>query len=112
MIELLFKYPQAVFVKGRLVLLSPWTVWLMFVLLILAAGGVRGRFLVGGRMRGDSAWRLFVAGSLVFFVEVLGQFWFGFRITGEPMRFVPELDMVLVLAMVEGVRQGTLWRRF
>ena len=58
------------------------------------------------RDRKVSAWSIFVAGSLLFFaVEVLGQAWFDFRITGEPKRFVPELDIVLILAAVEGIRR-------
>ncbi len=66
-----------------------------------------------GRVRGVSVWSLFVAGSLLFFaVEVLGQFWFKFRITGEPMRFVPEFDIVLILAIVEGFRRLWLVRRW
>jgi len=40
MFELLFKYPPAIFAKGKLVLLSPWPIWLLFVLLALAAGGL------------------------------------------------------------------------
>ena len=52
------------------------------------------------------AWSIFVAGSLLFFaVEVLGQFFFHFRITGEPLRFVPELDIVLILGAVEAIRR-------
>jgi uncharacterized membrane protein len=37
MFEFLFKYPPAIFSKGKLVLLSPWPIWL-FLVLILAAG--------------------------------------------------------------------------
>src|SRR6267154_615931 len=44
MFELLFKYPPAIFSKGKLVLLAPWPFWAMLLLLILAAGGV-GWFL-------------------------------------------------------------------
>src|SRR5947209_2896391 len=40
MFEFLFKYPPAIFSKGKLVLLSPWPVWLMPVLLLLAAAGL------------------------------------------------------------------------
>lgn len=61
------------------------------------------------RARKVSAWAVFVAGSLLFFaVEVLGQFWFHFRITGEPMRFVPELDLLLNLAIATVIYR--LWR--
>src|SRR5580704_10704242 len=40
MFEFLFKYPPAIFSKGKLVLLGPWPAWVMFLLVILAAGGV------------------------------------------------------------------------
>src|SRR5579862_5731400 len=40
MFEFLFKYPPAIFSKGKLVLLGPWPAWAMLVLLLLAAGGV------------------------------------------------------------------------
>ncbi|MDP9169234.1 MAG: VWA domain-containing protein, partial [Acidobacteriota bacterium] len=40
MFEFLFKYPPAVFAKGKLTLLSPWPVWLMVMLLVLAAGAL------------------------------------------------------------------------
>src|SRR5258708_4278801 len=38
MFEFLFKYSPAIFSRGKLVLLSPWPLWVM-LLLILAAGG-------------------------------------------------------------------------
>jgi uncharacterized membrane protein len=40
MFELLFKYPPAIFSKGKLVLLASWPTWVMFLLVILAAGGI------------------------------------------------------------------------
>lgn len=40
MFEFLFKYPPAVFTKGKLVLLSPWPAWLIPVLLLAAAAGL------------------------------------------------------------------------
>jgi uncharacterized membrane protein len=40
MFELLFKYPPAIFAKGKLVLLSPWPVWVLLLLLALVAGGL------------------------------------------------------------------------
>ncbi len=40
MFEFLFKYPPAVFTKGKLVLLSPWPVWLIPLLLLAAAAGL------------------------------------------------------------------------
>jgi uncharacterized membrane protein len=38
MFELLFKYPPAIFSRGKLVLLSPWPLWLLFLLLLTAGG--------------------------------------------------------------------------
>ena len=40
MFQFFFKYPSNVFAKGKFVLLSPWPVWLMILLLALAAGGL------------------------------------------------------------------------
>ena len=37
-------------------------------------------------------------------LEVLGNYYFGFRVAGEPHRFVPELDLVLILLSVEVLR--------
>ena len=37
MFEFLFKYPPAIFSKGKFVLLSPWPVWLLLLLLVAAA---------------------------------------------------------------------------
>jgi uncharacterized membrane protein len=65
MIELLFKYPAAVFTKGKLVLLSGWPVWLLLAgiavaALLLGLAVVRGR---GDLRRGRLAaiWALQVA---------------------------------------------------
>src|SRR3954454_6276767 len=40
MFELLFKYSPAIFAKGKLVMLSPWPLWLPIALLILASAGL------------------------------------------------------------------------
>lgn len=40
MFEFLFKYPPAIFSKGKFVLLSPWPVWLMLLLVAVAAVGL------------------------------------------------------------------------
>ncbi len=40
MFEFLFKYPPAIFSKGKFTLLTPWPVWLMPLLLVLAAAGL------------------------------------------------------------------------
>ncbi|HXJ37662.1 MAG TPA: vWA domain-containing protein, partial [Bryobacteraceae bacterium] len=40
MFELLFKYPPAIFSRGKFVLLSPWPLWLLILLVALAAAGL------------------------------------------------------------------------
>ena len=59
------------------------------------------------RFRGRKEWtyRLFVLSALYFFcLNVLGQYFFNFRVMGEPLRLVPELDLALVLASVLGLQ--------
>src|SRR3984885_11345358 len=40
MFEFLFKYPPAIFEKGKFVLLSGWPVWLLLLLIVIAAAGL------------------------------------------------------------------------
>src|SRR5580658_8814576 len=40
MFEFLFKYPPAIFEKGKFVLLSGWPVWLLLLLIAVAAAGL------------------------------------------------------------------------
>ncbi|MCU1328683.1 MAG: hypothetical protein JWN34_4053 [Bryobacterales bacterium] len=40
MFELLFKYPPAIFSRGKFVFMSPWPWWLLMVLIAAAAGGL------------------------------------------------------------------------
>lgn len=40
MFEMLFKYPPAIFARGKFVLLSSWPLWLLIVLILAAAGGL------------------------------------------------------------------------
>jgi len=57
------------------------------------------------------AYPVFLCGAVLFFaLNVLGNFYFGFRVTGEPGRLVPELDLVLILAAVEVLRRMWNWR--
>src|SRR3569833_3066765 len=42
MFELLFKYPPAIFSKGKLVLLAPWPFWTFILALILAIAFIAG----------------------------------------------------------------------
>ncbi|MEO7650116.1 MAG: hypothetical protein ABIZ80_06585, partial [Bryobacteraceae bacterium] len=62
------------------------------------------------RGRVDRQYRVFVTGILLLFtLNVLGHHYFRFRVTGEPLRHVPELDMVLIIAWAECLR--LLWLR-
>jgi uncharacterized membrane protein len=62
MFEFLFKYPPAIFSKGKLALLSPWPVWLLIVLLLAAGGGLywnmRQRPVALSRVRSTVIWLL------------------------------------------------------
>ena len=40
MFEFLFKYPPAIFAKGKFVLLSPWPVWVLVLLVFVAGAGL------------------------------------------------------------------------
>ena len=62
------------------------------------------------RSRPERTWAVFVAGCVVFFsLNVLGNYYFNFRVAGEPGRLIPELDMVLILGVLSVVEW--LWRR-
>lgn len=52
MFQLLFKYPSAVFTKGRFVLLGSWPAWLLPILILAAAGALA---LLVGRRLGEAA---------------------------------------------------------
>jgi len=70
---------------------------------------------------GLASWRLasrrpravyltFVTGSTLFYaLNVLGHFFFNFRVLGEPGRLIPELDMTIILFAAEVLRR--LWNR-
>lgn len=46
----------------------------------------------------ERTWAVFTAGCALFFsLNVLGNYYFKFRISGEPLRLVPELDLVYIL---------------
>ncbi|MEK7407326.1 MAG: hypothetical protein AAB225_19805, partial [Acidobacteriota bacterium] len=57
------------------------------------------------RGRPERAWPVFACGGALFFsLNVLGQYYFKFRVAGEPERMAPELDLALILIAVEGLR--------
>jgi hypothetical protein len=46
----------------------------------------------------ERTWAVFVIGCAIFFsLNVLGNYYFKFRISGEPLRLVPELDLTYIL---------------
>lgn len=62
------------------------------------------------RGRPDRAYPTLVWGLFLFFtLNVLGHFFFNFRVTGEPARMVPEFDMAFILFAVEAARWA--WNR-
>jgi hypothetical protein len=83
---------------------NSWSAIVAVVVLVL--------FLVisatAARQQPERAYPVFIWGSLVFFsLNVAGFYFFGFRVTGEPMRLIPELDLVIILAAAMVLRQ--LW---
>ena len=70
-----------------------WSGWLGLLVLI-------GFLSLSNRMyqgKPHRAWHLFLFGSAIFFtINVLGNYWLNFRVIGEPMRLVPELDLIWI----------------
>lgn len=81
----------------------PGNAWSKVLAVVLAIAFLAGSWH-WSRSRADRAWPVFFGGSLLLFgLIVLGSRWFGFRIAGEPHRFLPELDLLLILALAEGI---------
>jgi hypothetical protein len=56
------------------------------------------------------AYTVFLSGGLLFLgLNVLGIFYFKFRVIGEPQRLVPELDLAITVACVELLRRLWNW---
>lgn len=69
----------------------------------IAFGLVTWKWLRGRR---EAAWTVFTVGLAVFWsLNVIGHYHFGFRVAGEPLRLVPELDLALILVAVEALRR-------
>lgn len=85
------------------------TGWSRWVLAGVAAGYLLLAFEFA-RGKAARAWPLFVAGSALFFsLIVLGWYSWDLRLIGEPIRFIPELDLALILLLLEVL--GWLWTR-
>jgi hypothetical protein len=88
---------------------EPPNAWSFGVAAVVAAAFAFASFRLA-RNRPERTWAVFVAGCVVFFsLDVLGHYYFNFRVAGEPGRLVPELDMVLILGVLAVVEW--LWRR-
>jgi hypothetical protein len=63
------------------------------------------------RRRPDLIYAVFAGGALFFLaLNVLGHHFAGFRVGGEPLRLIPELDLAFILAATEAARRA--WLRF
>ena len=85
------------------------TAWSMWVALAVAVAFVAATIWLA-RGRTGRTWEVFLAGSVVFFtLNVLGNHYFNFRVTGEPGRLLPELDTIYIMMTVYFLRW--LWNR-
>jgi hypothetical protein len=73
---------------------TTWSIWLAVA---VAVGFAIASDKLAANRR-ERTWAVFVAGCALFFsLNVLGNYYFKFRISGEPLRLVPELDLVYIL---------------
>jgi hypothetical protein len=76
---------------------TTWSIWLAVGVTVVFA--LASDWLARGKP--ERAWGVFIAGCVVFFsLNVLGNYYFNFRIAGEPIRLLPELDMIYIMAIV------------
>ncbi len=88
---------------------SPGNAWSVALLVLAAAALLAVSMRVASR-KPDRAWAVFVSGGLLCIgLNVLGHFYFNFRVIGEPGRLVPELDLAMILAGVELLRRMWIW---
>jgi hypothetical protein len=88
---------------------EPGTAWSFWIAVAVAAAFALASYRLA-RNRPERTWAVFVAGCVVFFsLDVLGNYYFNFRVAGEPGRLVPELDLVLILGVLTVLEW--LWRR-
>jgi hypothetical protein len=76
---------------------TTWSIWLAVAVAVVFA--LVTDWLARGKP--GRTWGVFVVGCAVFFsLNVLGNFYFHFRVAGEPVRLLPELDMIYILLIV------------
>ncbi len=85
---------------------TTWSIWVA-VAVTVAFAITTDKF---ARARKERTWGVFVAGCVVLFsLNVLGNYYFNFRVSGEPLRLLPELDMIYIMAIVMLLRW--MWNR-
>jgi len=85
---------------------NPWSKAIAAVSIIAFVALTHYKF----RGRRDTTYKLFVLSALYFFsLNVIGNYFVNFRVIGEPLRLVPELDLAMILACVLGLQW--LWDR-
>jgi hypothetical protein len=83
---------------------NTWSVWA--ALAVAVAFLVFTNRLAHGKP--GRTWPVFAAGSVIFFsLLVLGNAWFDFRVSGEPLRLAPEFDLACILGAAALL--GWLW---
>ena len=88
---------------------SPGNGWSAALLAGAAAAFLAVSWRVASRKPGR-AYAVFISGGLLFLgLNVLGRYYFKFRVIGEPHRMVPELDLVMILTGVELLRRLWNW---
>lgn len=91
-LEITLRNMQYVSDKGNL-----WSRWIALAAIIAFLSLSNRR----DRMRKLNPWHTFLAGStLLFSLNSIGNQWLNFRIIGEPMRLIPELDILYNLLLV------------
>jgi hypothetical protein len=91
---------------------SAWSLW-VDVAYLLAFAAAAWKL---GRGRPERAWALFLCGAFArMAIHVLGNHHFQFRVLGEPLRLVPEFDMLFLftaIAILAWIARRHTWGRF
>ncbi len=85
---------------------TTWSIW-MAVAVAIAFAMATDKLARG---KPERTWAVFAAGGALFFsLNVLGHYYFNFRISGDPSRLAPELDLVYILLIATVLRW--LWNK-
>ncbi|MGH9631515.1 MAG: hypothetical protein ACRD7E_24685, partial [Bryobacteraceae bacterium] len=83
---------------------NDWSLWVA----LAAACVYLAATMKWARGQKQDAYLVFTASALLFIaLNVLGEYYWNFRVIGEPGRMVPVLDLVVILFLAEGLRR--LW---